>query len=64
MRGVIIIKGGVRKKGKKWYYYFDLGVIDGKRKKVERAGGNTKKDAEKALREALKEYENTGIMFG
>ncbi len=64
MRGVIIIKGGVRKKGKKWYYYFDLGVIDGKRKKVERSGGNTKKDAEKALREALKEYENTGIMFG
>ncbi|HHI5794265.1 TPA: tyrosine-type recombinase/integrase [Clostridioides difficile] len=57
------MKGGVRKKGKKWYYYFDLGVIDGKRKKVERAGGNTKKDAEKALREALKEYENTGIMF-
>lgn len=34
-----------------------------KRKKVERVGGNTKKEAEKALREALNEYENSGIVF-
>lgn len=54
------MKGGVRKKGKRWYYYFDAGVVDGKRKKVERAGGDTKKEAEKALREALGEFENCG----
>lgn len=54
------MKGGVRKKGKRWYYYFDAGVVDGKRKKVERAGGDTKKEAEKALREALGEFEDCG----
>lgn len=26
------MKGGVRKRGKKWYYYFDAASIDGKRK--------------------------------
>lgn len=54
------MKGSVRKRGKKWYYYFDLGVVDGKRKRVERVGGNTKKDAEKALREAMSEFDDTG----
>ncbi|MCC0642683.1 site-specific integrase [Clostridioides sp. ZZV14-6150] len=57
------MKGGVRKRSNKWYYYFDLGIVAGKRKKVERIGGNTKKEAEKALREALNEYENSGIVF-
>ena len=28
--------GGVRKRGKTWSYYFDLGKIDGKRKKKEK----------------------------
>lgn len=27
------MKGGVRKRGNTWYYYFDLGIVDGKRKK-------------------------------
>ncbi|MGX9755963.1 tyrosine-type recombinase/integrase [Clostridioides difficile] len=57
------MKGGVRKRSNKWYYYFDLGIVEGKRKKVERVGGSTKKEAEKALREALNEYENSGIVF-
>lgn len=57
------MKGGVRKRSNKWYYYFDLGIVEGKRKKVERVGGNTKKEAEKSLREALNEYENSGIVF-
>ncbi|UWD47106.1 site-specific integrase [Clostridioides difficile] len=57
------MKGGVRKRGKKWYYYFDAGIIDGKRKKVEKVGGETKKEAEKALRDAINEYENSGIVF-
>ncbi len=37
------MKGGVRKKGNRWYYYFNLGIVDGKRKTIERAGGSTKK---------------------
>ncbi len=55
--------GGVRKRGNNWYYYFDLGKVDGKRKKIERKGGNTKKEAEAALRKALQEYENAGLFF-
>jgi len=55
--------GGVRKRGDNWYYYFDLGKVDGKRKKIERKGGKTKKEAEAALRKALQEYENAGLLF-
>ncbi len=57
------MKGGVRKRGNNWYYYFDLGKVDGKRKKIERKGGRTKKEAEAALRKALQEYENAGLFF-
>lgn len=54
------MRGGVRKRGKKWYYYFDAGTINGKRKKIERVGGDTKAEALKALREALNEFERAG----
>lgn len=57
------MKGGVRKRGNNWYYYFDLGKVNGKRKKIERKGGRTKKEAEAALRKALEEYENAGLFF-
>lgn len=57
------MKGGVRKRGEKWYYYFDLGTVNGKRKKIERVGGKTKKEAEKSLRDALSEFENEGQLF-
>ena len=30
------MNGGVRKRGTTWSYYFDLGKIDGKRKKKEK----------------------------
>lgn len=30
------MKGAVRKRGSVWYYYFDVGIVDGKRKKIER----------------------------
>ncbi|EQF25545.1 putative integrase domain protein [Clostridioides difficile CD160] len=53
----------VRKRDKKWYYYFDTGIVDGKRKKVEKVGGETKKEAEKALRDAINEFENSGTVF-
>lgn len=56
------MKGGVRKRGKKWYYYFDAASIDGKRKKIERVGGLTKKETETALRKAINEYENCGTV--
>lgn len=54
------MKGFVRKKNNRWYYVFDIGTVDGKRKKIERAGGKTKKEAEKALRDAIHEFEGTG----
>lgn len=59
------MKGGVRKRGSSWYYYFDLGTVDGKRKKVERVaeGAKTKAEAEVILRRKLIEYENAGIVF-
>ncbi|MCD3196111.1 site-specific integrase [Clostridium botulinum C] len=52
------MKGGVRKRGDTWYYYFDLGKIDGKRKKIERKGGRTKKAALEALNEAMIKYKH------
>ena len=39
---------GVRKRGSTWSYYFDLGKVDGKRKKKEKGGFRTKKEAEAA----------------
>ncbi|GMG96813.1 tyrosine-type recombinase/integrase [Tepidimicrobium xylanilyticum] len=57
------MQGGVRKRGKRWYYYFDAGTINGKRKKIERVGGDTKAEALKALREALAEFERAGTII-
>jgi integrase len=57
------LNGSLRKRGDKWYYSFDLGVVDGKRKRVERVGGRTKKEAEQAMRKAIQEYENSGLHF-
>ena len=55
--------GHVRKRGNKWYYSFEASSVDGKRKRIERVGGKTKKEAEAALRKALQEYENAGLHF-
>lgn len=57
------MNGGVRKRGAKWSYYFDLGKVDGKRKKKEKGGFRTKKEAEAALAKALNEYINAGAVF-
>ncbi|WP_286909683.1 tyrosine-type recombinase/integrase [Clostridium sp. UBA1652] len=51
---------GVYKRADKWYYYFNTSKVDGKYKKICRVGGKTKVEAEKALRKAMTEYENTG----
>lgn len=55
--------GHIRKRGNKWYYSFEASSVDGKRKRIERVGGRTKKEAEAALRKALEEYENAGLHF-
>lgn len=57
------MQGAVRKRGDTWSYYFDLGKIDGKRKKREKGGFRTKRDAEAALTKALSEYNQTGQSF-
>ena len=57
------MQGGVRKRGSTWSYYFDLGKIDGKRKKKEKGGFRTKKEAEQALAAAMAEYNNGGTVF-
>lgn len=57
------MRGGLRKRGKNWYYYFDMGMVDGKRQRVERVVGPDKKEAERALRKAITEYENSGMHF-
>lgn len=57
------MRGGLRKRGNNWYYYFDMGTIDGKRQRVERVVGPDKKEAQRALRQAISEYENTGMHF-
>jgi integrase len=57
------MEGHVRKRGAKWYYSFEAATVDGKRKRIERVGGNTKKDAEAALRTALQQYNNAGLHF-
>lgn len=57
------MNGGTRKRGNTWSYYFDLGKVDGKRKKKEKGGFRTKKEAEQALAAAINEYNNGGEVF-
>lgn len=54
------MQGSIRKKGSKWYYSFEVGKEGGKRKRIERSGGSTKKEAQEALRNAITEFENAG----
>ncbi|WDV44506.1 site-specific integrase [Clostridiaceae bacterium M8S5] len=49
---MILLIGGVRKRGKKWYYYYN---VNGKR--VERVSGTSKLEAQKKLKEALQGQE-------
>ena len=55
--------GGVRKRGKRWYYYFEDINDDGSRKKVEKVGGDTRPEAEAALRKVLSYIDETGQYF-
>lgn len=55
--------GSVRKIGNTWYYSFETAKVDGKRKRIERKGGDTKKEALAALRAAMHEYDRSGQLF-
>lgn len=55
--------GHVRKRGDKWYYSFELPKVNGQRKRVEKIGGKTKKEALAALRKAMDEVEQKGSVF-
>lgn len=57
------MNGGVRKRGSTWSYYFDMGKVDGKRRKKEKGGFRTKKEAEAALAAAITEYNTAGTVF-
>lgn len=57
------MKGSVRRRGNRWYYFFDAAPIDGKRRVIERASGDTKAEAEAALRKAISEYEKSGSVI-
>jgi len=57
------MQGSVRKRGDKWYYSFELAKVDGKRRRVERVGGRTKKEALAAMRKAIEEYQRAGQLF-
>ncbi|MDT2294902.1 hypothetical protein P7H15_21745 [Paenibacillus larvae] len=48
------MKGGVRKRYGSWYYYFDLGIVDGKRKRLsEKQSGRKQKVKRKNYYERL-----------
>ncbi len=57
------MEGHVRKRGNKWYYSFEASNVEGKRKRIERVGGRTKKETEAKLRNAIEEYNNAGLHF-
>lgn len=52
--------GYVRKINGKWFYVVEMARVDGKRQRIQKAVGNTKAEAQEALREALKRYKNGG----
>jgi integrase len=55
--------GSVRQRGDKWYFSFELAKVGGKRRRIEKIGGTTKKEAEIALSVAMVEYLNAGSIF-
>ncbi len=55
--------GGTRKRGSTWSYYFDMGMVGGRRQKKEKGGFRTRKEAEAALAAALNQYNNAGQVF-
>lgn len=54
-------EGFVREKNGRWYYTIEAAKINGKRNRIEKFGGLTEKEAKKALRRALMEFDNGGV---
>ncbi len=54
---------GVRKRGKTWSYYFDAAKVGGERRKIEKGGFRTQKEAAAARAKAIAEYNETGRAF-
>lgn len=52
----------VRKRGSTWEYSFEIGKIDGKRKRKSKGGFRTKKECLEAGTKAKAEYDNGGIV--
>lgn len=52
-----------RKRGSSWSYSFELAKVDGKRKRKEKGGFRTKKEALEAGAKAKAEYDNSGQTF-
>ena len=52
------MRGNIRKRGDTWSYSFFMGTVDGKKKYKTKGGFIEKKEAEKALRKAIKEFED------
>lgn len=57
------MQGSVRKRGNTWAYSFEVAKEDGKRKRVEKTGWKTKKEALEELRKAIIDYENSGVVL-
>ena len=54
------MQGSVRKRGTTWSYRIDFGKIDGERRQIEKGGYKNKKEADKALADALYQVNNYG----
>lgn len=52
----------IRKRGKKWEYYFEIAKIDGKRKRISKGGFNAKAEAMSAGIKAINDYQNSGMV--
>jgi integrase len=57
------MKGSVKQRGKYWQYSFDAGKIDGKRNRISKSGFSTSAEASAAMRKAMTEYDNAGVIF-
>lgn len=56
-------EGYIRKRGKKWYYSFEIAKANGKRKRVELVAGDTREEAYDKLRDAITNYKRAGMYF-
>ena len=53
----------ITKRGNVYQYQFEAGKINGKRKRINKSGFKTKKEAEEAGAKAYNEFMNTGLTF-